>query len=197
MRIVLARHGESTWQQRENRTTDCPLTPVGHRQARLLSTWLLTQPWLDQETRLKIDIIRTSPLRRASQTATHIAEALRLPVEIDPDLAEADFYVPDHLPRASEPFGKLSGCTPSYEAFRQQAAQALRRLVEDSSSGCTVLAVAHGGLIKTALRIAAGSDQVCFRLYNAGLTIIEWRSGRWHLTHLNLLEHLPLDMRTH
>jgi probable phosphoglycerate mutase len=81
--------------------------------------------------------------------------------------------------------------------FRCQAEMALQELVEKASNNGPVLAVTHGGLIKTLLQRVAGSETVSFRLYNAGLNVIEWGQGRWHLVHLNLWDHLPPDLRTH
>lgn len=84
-----------------------------------------------------------------------------------------------------------------YAAFKSQVHTAFQELVEraEVSSG-PVLAVTHGGFIKTMLRIVVNSDIVCFRLYNTGLNLIEWERGRWHIGHLNLWDHLPLELRT-
>lgn len=49
---------------------------------------------------------------------------------------------------------------------------------------------------KTLLRLIADSDAISFRLYNTGLATVEWDNGRWHLVHLNQLDHLPVDLRT-
>ena len=59
-----------------------------------------------------------------------------------------------------------------------------------------VLAVGHGGFIKTLFRILGGSDQFCVTLYNSCLSLVEWRRGRWHVVYVNLWDHLPAELRT-
>jgi probable phosphoglycerate mutase len=114
-------------------------------------------------------------------------------------LREASFHVADHLPRSAGPLAPNPPPTSSaeYRAFARQAEQALRDLVEcHIVERPGVLAVTHGGLIKTLLRTIAGTDSICFRLYNSGVNLIEWRRGRWHITHINMVDHLPVALRT-
>jgi broad specificity phosphatase PhoE len=177
---------------------DMPLTAMGHLQSRRLATWLATSPRLAGGAPASIAVLYASPLQRAQQTAAHIAEALDLAVETDPCLCEADFHVADHLPQREGPLCQHHPFTPSetYAAFRVQADEALRLLVRQAEMNGSVLAVTHGGLIKTLLRLIADTDKVCFRLCNACLNVIEWRRGRWHLVHLNLWDHLQTELRT-
>ena len=114
-------------------------------------------------------------------------------------LREADFHVADHLPIADGPLQspQANVLSRTYVDFREQAELALRELVERAETHYgPVLAITHGGLLKTLLRRVVGSDTVCFRLFNTGLNMIEWRRGRWHLVHLNLWDHLPMELRT-
>jgi len=60
----------------------------------------------------------------------------------------------------------------------------------------SVVAVTHGGLIKTALRVIVGTDLVDFRVYNATISGIEWKDGRWKILFLNRWDHLPQSLRT-
>ncbi|MEV0059660.1 acid phosphatase [Nocardia sp. NPDC050718] len=83
VRLVLLRHGETTWssQRRHTSHTDLPLTPLGEAQARSAGLVLKS---LD----LRDPLVFTSPRLRARQTAelaglTHAA--------IDEDLAEWDY----------------------------------------------------------------------------------------------------------
>jgi broad specificity phosphatase PhoE len=82
-RLLLVRHGqiaanlEKVW----HGSTDSPLTPVGHAQARQLAAHLA-------RTRQKIRGVYSSPLTRARHTADPIAAALGLPVHVAPGLAE-------------------------------------------------------------------------------------------------------------
>ena len=69
--IVLVRHGETDW-NRENRFqghADTPLNEAGRAQARELAERFVDEP---------VAAIRTSPLRRAAETARIIAARLDL-----------------------------------------------------------------------------------------------------------------------
>ncbi|RMG89106.1 MAG: histidine phosphatase family protein, partial [Chloroflexi bacterium] len=87
--------------------------------------------------------------------------------------------------------------TPDYAQLKQRVRHALDALIADAEiHEGAVLAIAHGGLISTLLRLAVGSDTVSFWLYNTTLNLIEWKRGRWHLRYLNLWDHLPPAFRT-
>jgi broad specificity phosphatase PhoE len=198
MQIYLVRHGQSQWQTGLSDNPDTPLTTLGHLQSRQLATWLATSPRLAGGAPVTIAALYASPLRRAQETAAHLANALGLAVATDACLSEADFHVADHLPQRGGPLCLHRPFTPSesYADFRRQADRALRLLVRQAEASGSVLAVTHGGLIKTLLRLVVGTDDVCFRLCNACPNVIEWRRGRWHLIHLNLWDHLLTDHRT-
>jgi broad specificity phosphatase PhoE len=199
MRIYLARHAQSEWQIEPTENWDTPLTATGHQQARQLAQWLADSPRLDGEMRVEIASLYASPLRRAQETAAYLANTLELDVITHDSLREADFHVATHLPQRDGPLSTYIPFTPSeeYSNFRAQADWALQVLVRQAEvSDGAVLAVTHGGLIKTLLRLITGTDVVCFRLYNACLNVIEWRRGRWHLVHLNLWDHLLVELRT-
>ena len=202
MKIYLVRHGQSRWQvERDENNWDSPLTDLGEQQAQYLAKWLANQPLIDKSgTQVNIQSIHASPLLRAQQTAVCLAQALQLPLVTDSYLRETDFLVSDHLASASAPahYPPTTAPTSTYVTFKAQAQHALSNLVavSENSSG-SVLAVAHGGLISTMLRLAAGSDTVSFWIYNATLNLIEWKRGRWHFVYLNLWDHLPTHLRTY
>ena len=79
--LLVARHGQATQGPDHVWTPDDPLTELGHRQAADLAAHVagLRRP----PTR-----IVASPFLRAQQTAAPCAEALGLPIETDPRLAE-------------------------------------------------------------------------------------------------------------
>jgi len=199
MRIYLVRHGQSEWQLEANENWDSSLTATGHEQSRRLALWLADRPPLALGTRVEIASLYTSPFRRAQETAAHLAKVLQLGAVVRDSLREADFHVASHLPQRDGPMSESGPFTLSdkYSEFRAQADVALRTLVQQGElNEGSVLAVTHGGLIKTLLRVITGTDAVCFRLYNTSLNVIEWRRGRWHLVHLNLWDHLPVELRT-
>jgi probable phosphoglycerate mutase len=114
-------------------------------------------------------------------------------------LCEASFHVSDYLPEPHDPLRAAPDGLPSeiYSDFKLQVREGLAFLINQAeSSGGAVLAISHGGVIKTALRLVLGGDAGSFRLYNTALTLIERRLGRWYLVHLNLWDHLEVAMRT-
>ena len=84
-RLVLVRHGETDWNQerRLQGRTDNPLNGVGRAQARKAGRLLAAEPW---------DVVVSSPLLRAVQTAHLIADAAGLqPAGTIPELVERDY----------------------------------------------------------------------------------------------------------
>ena len=80
-RLILIRHGETDWnvEGRYQGQADPPLNAHGLEQARDLSEKLLP---------LKLDVVYTSPLLRAAQTAQVISERLGIPMVLEPRLME-------------------------------------------------------------------------------------------------------------
>lgn len=195
MKIHLIRHAQSIWQLAPGINLDTSLTPAGREQARLLGNWLAT----DAFPEIQVSTLLTSPLLRATETTGYLTQALSLtPITLE-SLREAPFHVAGELPVLDEHGAVPADYLPSarYVAFKDQARAALEALREQGESGNgSPLAVTHGGLIKTLLRVAAGTDTFCFKLCNVGVNTIEWRRGRWHLVHLNWCEHLAPEMRT-
>ncbi|GHH76979.1 phosphoglycerate mutase [Streptomyces sulfonofaciens] len=198
MKVYLVRHGQSQWQLSPSQDWDTPLSPLGHQQARHLAAWCAEHELLDAGSRLDVGVLRTSPLKRARETAGYLAESLGLPVQVQPGLTEATFHVVSELPKAPGPLALPQGeLSERYVTFRRQVGEALAGLTQVAAENdLPVLAVTHGGVIKTLLRTIAGTDAFCLKLYNCGITAIEWKDGRWRIVHLNLWDHLPPELRT-
>ncbi|MGW0808094.1 bifunctional RNase H/acid phosphatase [Nonomuraea sp. NPDC002799] len=159
--LLLLRHGETelSLERRFSGLGDAELTPNGLAQASAAAERLSREPY-------RLDVIVTSPLKRARQTAEAVAQRTGLDVEVDEDLREADFGAweghtftevqrrwPAELaawladPETAPPGGESFATT----ARRVQAAG--ERLVE-RYEGKTVVAVSHVTPIKMLLRIA-------------------------------------------
>jgi len=82
--IILARHGETEWNVEEvfRGRIDVELNETGLKQAELLGEYL---------SKLKIEKVYSSPLKRALRTAQGIADYQRLKVEVTPALIDFDF----------------------------------------------------------------------------------------------------------
>ena len=90
--IVLVRHGETEWNVGEifRGRIDIGLNETGIKQAELLAEHL---------SKMKIDAIYSSPLKRALTTAEKIASYHKLDVVITPGLMDLDFGEWQGLPR--------------------------------------------------------------------------------------------------
>ncbi|MCA2220013.1 bifunctional RNase H/acid phosphatase [Nonomuraea aurantiaca] len=159
--LLLLRHGETplSVDRRFSGLGDAELTTKGLAQASAAAERLSREPY-------HLDVIVTSPLKRARQTAEAVAQRAGLAVEVDDDLREADFGAweghtftevqrgwPAELaawladPTTAPPDGE------SFEAVAERVKRAEERLVE-RYEGRTVLIVSHVTPIKTLLRFA-------------------------------------------
>jgi len=82
--IILARHGETKWNVEEifRGRTDIELNESGIKQAELLAEYL---------SRVKIDAVYSSPLKRALKTAEMIASYHKPDIEIAPGLIDFNY----------------------------------------------------------------------------------------------------------
>jgi 2,3-bisphosphoglycerate-dependent phosphoglycerate mutase len=163
--ILLARHGETTW-NRERRFQghgDSPLTDEGRAQARALADELDGTP---------LAAVYSSDLPRAVATAEIVAERLGLPVvHVDPDLREIDVgewsgltwaEIEDRFPEGVElhrtrGYGWEQG--ESDDAMAGRVLAALRRIASDRD-GEQVLVVVHGGGMRAVAAHIDGVDLV-------------------------------------
>ena len=84
MKLYISRHGQTPWNVEDLvcGRADVPLTEVGQQQARLLAESAVDKG---------IDVILSSPLQRARQTAQAVSDAIGVPIQIDDRLIEFDF----------------------------------------------------------------------------------------------------------
>lgn len=148
MRILLVRHGQSEWNAagRWQGWADPPLSQLGRRQSRLAGKGLAG-----------IDVVVSSDLRRAVETAGLMAESLGVvPAPVEPRLRERDVGQwtgltrqeieqrwPEELSTMAQPPGGES--SEALQARVLAATTDLARVYPDSS----VLAVTHGGAIRS------------------------------------------------
>jgi probable phosphoglycerate mutase len=169
---LLLRHGETALsvERRFAGRGDAPLTETGLAQAASVAARLAG--------RGGIDLILTSPLRRAAQTAAAVADATGAPIDFDADLAETDFGSWEGLTfaevMATSP-GELTAwmtdadaAPPGGESFAHVAVRvgaALERLLA-RSQGQTVVVVSHVTPIKTLVcRALLAPTAALFRMH--------------------------------
>jgi probable phosphoglycerate mutase len=170
--ILLARHGETDWnsERRWQGHADRPLNDVGREQAHELAETLSDRA---------IDVVYSSDLARAHETALIVARRRGLPVEVDSGLREVD--VGDWAGRQlteieavdPEAFGrwqqgrKAWNGGESYEEMGERVVAAVLRLAA-RHPGQTILIVTHGGSIRACRATAAGLDYAASRLSAIG-----------------------------
>jgi probable phosphoglycerate mutase len=163
-RLLVVRHGQSEWNAsgRWQGRADPPLTDEGRRQAGVAGGALGA-----------FDAVVASPLLRAAETATIIAEGLGIgPVLTDPDLVERDAGEWQGLTRTQIEEGwpgflDEGRRPPGYEpgdAMLARVRSVLEHISERMGDG-EVLVVSHGGVVY-ALEEACGEPWV--RLPNLG-----------------------------
>jgi probable phosphoglycerate mutase len=157
-RIVLVRHGRTAWnvERRVQGSSDIPLDDTGRAQAATAGALLAEAVargagW---------DAIHASPLSRAFETASIIAEHLALggaptsgPLP-EPALAERRYGLAEGLTHAEIearfPDGDVPG-RETVESVTERAGSALLRLAERHPGG-SIIAVSHGGVIAALAR---------------------------------------------
>jgi broad specificity phosphatase PhoE len=163
-RLVLVRHGETEWNRdgRWQGGSDTQLNDLGREQARMLA----------KELDDRIDVVYSSDLSRARETADIVASKLGLEVRVDPRLRERSFGSWEGLTTAEieERFadshrrwrdGASAGAddAETFEDFFTRVNGFLADLLR-LHAGENVLVISHGGSIRVIHAIAAGVDYV-------------------------------------
>lgn len=150
--FALVRHGETDWnrQRRIQGSTDIPLNATGRDQARRAGRVLAGRAW---------SRIIASPLSRAAETATLIAEEARLAApEFDAAFVERHYGEAEGLTGAELdarfPDGVEVPGRESREAVAERVLAGLHRLAAEHP-GESVIVVAHGGVIRSVLESVA------------------------------------------
>jgi broad specificity phosphatase PhoE len=202
--ITLLRHGESEGNSSGvlQGQADYPLTQSGVEQAQRLA-----QYWKRRQT--KFDLIISSPLQRARQTAEIIAEGLGAGVEIDPGWMERNF---GHLQGASlaeigqdqaqvdffHPYEPIGGDGESQLDLYMRAGRALQRIIRQRAGA--YLVVAHGGILNKALYVILGItpqghyNSPIFHFGNTGYAQFRYNSATRQWAVLNLNNPISDDM---
>ena len=202
-RLVLVRHGQSraTVDGTVGGERGCRgLTATGHDQADALAARLARTHEL-----AGADVLVSSTMPRAVETAAHLAPVLGLPVLQDRDLCELHPGEGDGLTWAeweriygsfdlgSEPDRPLSPGGESWAVFGVRARAALRTW---AARGTTVVAVCHGGVIEQSLVLGFGLPGVTppghHLVTPPNTSLTEWRvtGGSWELVRYADAAHL-------
>ncbi len=171
MYIYAARHGETEYnaQNRICGLTDLDLTEHGVKQAEILAEKALAKD---------IDLIISSPLKRAVATSNIIAEKLKVSVIIDQRLIEQNYGIYEGKDRFDEGFlnnkRNFAYRYPEGESMLQ-VAHRVYSLIDEISvqyADKNVLLVCHGGvcrIINTYFRDMTNDEFVNYSQVNCGI----------------------------
>ena len=196
MELLLIRHGLPVRIDDAGGPADPELSEEGWDQARRLAAWYRAE---------QIDAVYCSPLRRARETATPLAEATGHEVVVDDELAEFDrgfhFYIPlEELKAAGDPrYAEIMKGTwetdetveVDPETFRQVVVGAVERVIAANPGG-RVAVVCHGGVVNAYASYVLGIPSPLFfnPAYTSVSRILAARSGERSILSLNETGHL-------
>ncbi len=163
--LILVRHGVTDWNVsgRFQGHSDIPLSDEGRAQAKALSGRLYDIG--------PFDVVYSSPLKRAFETATLALPAGAPEVRLEPRLKELNFgsfegaTLAENQRHAAwdtwfgDPFGRTTPAGESYEQLRNRAVDWLNGLNRDK----TTLAFAHSGTIQMLLSHVVGVERPSWR----------------------------------
>ena len=181
----LLRHGQTDWNINFllQGVTDIPMNDTGIEQVRLAAQALQASDW---------DVVLTSPLTRAKQTAQIIAnhvgfdEILENELLIERSFGEAEGLSHEQWRAKYSNLDEIPG-----GESRTQLAERSQRLLDYVSSefkGMRVLAISHGALIRGLLSIASNNElpRDGERLGNASLNVVSHSEAAWQVVNYSL-----------
>jgi uncharacterized phosphatase len=157
--LCIIRHGETDWNSsgRLQGTEDIELNEAGRQQAFGLAKYFENQSW---------DVIISSPLKRAFETASIIAAHLSFSaVEVVNELIERDYGMASGLFPEERHNLFPDGIIPQQEEFgdlRLRAMEAITRIV-GKHQGKRIIVVSHGAFTNSILYSISGGEFGSFK----------------------------------
>ena len=199
--LVFLRHGESLGnaQARWQGQSDYPLTEKGRAQVKALA-----ERWKSEN--VNFDLVLSSPLGRAKETAEIIALALALKVEFDNvwlerAIGEMEGLTAEEVrqkprPPFTTPYDPVGGDGEGDWALYLRAGQALHNLLKRPAG--SYLIVSHGGMLNQVMHAVTGlaphvdPSGVRFRFENTAFSRVIYypHQHRWAIDAVNDHAHL-------
>ena len=183
--LGLLRHGQTDWNINFllQGVTDIPMNETGIEQIKLAASAIKAEDW---------DVILTSPLTRARQTAEIIArqngfsEIVEQELLIERSFGEAEGLSHEQWRAKYSNLDEIPG-----GESRTQLAERSKLLLETFSkelAGKRVLAISHGALIRALLSIASNNElpRDGERLGNASLNVVKHSDNSWQVVNYSL-----------
>ena len=191
MEICLVRHGETDWNKigKLQGHTDIELNPNGIIQANACADYLSNVPF---------ELIITSPLKRAKQTAKIIAEKKNVPLIEMQEFIERNYGDAEGMTVEECQIKFPDRQYPNQESkedVRERVMNGLQQIQKEHKVSNIIL-VAHGGVINSILAMLSnneiGSGKT--KLANACLSKICYDQGKWKIKNFNQVEHLKVNL---
>lgn len=199
--LLAIRHGETEWnsQGRYQGHMNSVLSREGLAQAEALGEYLVRE---------RFDLLLSSDLGRALQTASAIAMRTGHEIVVEPRLRERRMGIFQGLTPAEvqarypDEYARFRTRDPDYvipegESMRQLLERSVACLTElaTSHAGLTLAAVTHGGVLAMLYRHARAMPLDAprdFSLHNTGVNRFRHRLGAWQLQSWGEIGHLDL-----
>lgn len=187
--IGLIRHGITEWNllNKAQGLSDIPLNETGRKQAAVLGGRLVKEEaW---------DLIISSDLSRAAETAEIIGRAIQVPVLLESRLRENDcgLIAGTTEEMRCEKWGsnwrELDLGMESFEEVGKRGAEFLEEAVR-TYAGKRILIVSHGALIGLTLQQLLPEQFPDTHMENTSVTILEHEEGKWGCPLYNCTKHL-------
>lgn len=186
--VGLIRHGVTDWNlsRRAQGHTDIPLNEEGRSQAEKLALRLQHEQW---------DLLYSSDLGRARETAQAIASLKRLPVEVDRRLREVNLGQIEGMTHEEivakwgEDWRQLDLGIETKEQVESRGLDTVNMIAE-RHPGLRILVVAHGGYIGSTLRKLVPQVDTSALLNNTSITIVRKQPAGWECELFNCTRHL-------
>ncbi|MDF2556532.1 MAG: yhfR [Bacillales bacterium] len=185
MKICLVRHGETDWNLQNilQGSSDIPLNNTGKMQAQKSSDVLKDIHW---------DIIISSPLKRARETANIINLKLNLPIIEMDEFKERNYGKAEGLPLKE--YNKMLPNIPGLESHESVTKRITKgiEIIQKDFPNKNVLIVAHGAVINSILAKVSGGriGTRKTRLENACISNIHFKNDSWSVIDYNQNAHL-------
>jgi broad specificity phosphatase PhoE len=180
--LFLIRHGQTTWNVAHRLPGQLPgieLTETGHQQAQRLAEALRSLP---------LSALISSPLERALETASYLAQGRALTIHLEPDLMDIQLghwtgQDRDELFQ-KDPLWKAFVRNPlvgpedveTFLTLQQRAIRAVERWLKQTSTGLCPAFVTHADVIKVLLAHYSGLEAGRARslmIENASVSVVE------------------------
>jgi len=197
MELILIRHALPLRVEKEDGSpADPPLSDTGREQARRLARWLLGEP---------LDVLYSSPLKRALMTAEYLAEVKGLNIQVEAGVAEFDRHSPIYVPleelRAKDYERWRELVSGGFESlfnlkeFKKIVLDSLERIIRENQ-GRRVAVVCHGGIINIWAAQVLGLDRYLFFApeYTSINRFLASGKGQRSVASLNETAHLRPDL---